>query len=197
MKKILLLLLMLPPFISRAQDTVAFSQLPLDTANALYYYKTVGSAPNVKKAELYGRAKIWATFAFKSVKNVIQLDDPEGGNFIIKAISVNSKYNMNFSMRFTVKDEKYRLIISGFSFEIFPTSWSMGENSGIEEYINGLKSYNENVKSGNDAFNKTEGISKSKAKKTAAYVTAAWLFASSTSDEVKQSLIKPAKSDDF
>jgi hypothetical protein len=60
---------------------------------------------DLKKDELYYRLVRWATLAFPSVKNVVELQDKSSGNIIIKASMANSNASkMEFSKR---KNDKY------------------------------------------------------------------------------------------
>lgn len=61
--------------------------LPIDNETKLITYSEVIILDStVNKSELYSRAREWFAKAFKSSKNVIQMDDKENGKIIGKAL---------------------------------------------------------------------------------------------------------------
>jgi len=108
-----------------------------------FEYKSVVSEglSNLKKDELYYRLVRWATLAFPSVKNVVELQDKDSGNIIIKASLSNqnlskvefdinrrkkesydqlTNFQFPFILDVQIKDGKYRyeLIISKFIIQV-------------------------------------------------------------------------------
>lgn len=64
-------------------------QFPMDVfpiVNGVVCYTEVIRADSIQAKQLYQRAKYWFTEAFKSAKDVIQLDDPENGIIIGKGL---------------------------------------------------------------------------------------------------------------
>jgi hypothetical protein len=75
---------------------------------------------SVGQKELYNRAKIYFVEAFKSAKDVIQMDDPTTGILIGKGIFTiydvrlltTTEHTIRFMLRIEVKEGKYRYILS-------------------------------------------------------------------------------------
>jgi len=218
MKRLLFLLLFFPTILKAQtakdsakwlRDTVVYAQIPRDQSTGLFAFKIIDAIKGASKKDLYSRAKIWATLAFKSVNNVIQMDDPDGGNFILKGVHKSSNstsvlgikqyfdYYLHFTLQFTVKDERYRLIISGISIETLPNQYSSGDTFTIESYMNELKDFNQNAKTGNMEFNRREGISKGDAKNKASYINEVYLVTTNMLADVREAMNKTVKSDDF
>jgi len=181
MKKMLFILLALP-FSAFSQkdpakydkDTIAYTQLPVDSTGAIVF-KRVYEAPNTPKAELYARAKIWTAIAFRSAKNVIQLDDDQKTSLIIKGVQ-EGENNLWFTIQFTIKDNKFRVIISQFWIERMEvTNYSLATGlttKGIVKYYpdkeyKELFEYNMNIKVGSDDINHVNGLSKHHEKQNA------------------------------
>jgi hypothetical protein len=202
MNKLLFILLLLP-FSAFSQtdpakyfkDTIVYPPLPVDSTGAIVF-RHVYEAPNTPKIELYARAKIWTAIAFRSAKNVIQLDDDQKTSLIIKGVQ-EGENNLWFTIQFTIKDNKFRVIISQFWIERLE-----GANNTLVKYYpdkeyNELYEYNVNVKSGNGDFNGSIGITKHHEKQIASRVQIVNDFASAELQEIQKAMQKSAKGDDF
>ncbi|WP_183559583.1 DUF4468 domain-containing protein [Mucilaginibacter sp. SP1R1] len=219
MKKSILIVIFLFPLFVKAQstkdslkflkDTIELAQLPLDTSGIITY-RYIGNVSGVKKNDFYKRAKVWAALVFNSAKNVIQLDDAEGGSLIIKAVTEQSYtyklwgseypiiYYLHFSLHFTFKDEKYRIVIAGFTLETQPYLQTPSRTFTIESSYKILKDWNTNAKNGNMAFNREMGYGGKKAiQGQFSMINNLDSFARSTIEDAKIALSKSAKDDDF
>jgi len=158
MKKIIFILLLIQ--LSFSQDSDSFDDYPMEEIQSpivyepekkpnwnsdfeRFEYTSVVSEglSNLKKDELYYRLVRWATLAFPSVKNVVELQDKSSGNIIIKAYLSNqnisktefdvgrrkkdsydqlTKFQFPFILDVKIKDGKYKyeLIISKFIIEV-------------------------------------------------------------------------------
>lgn len=222
MKKILPLILLIIPFISYSQnftsvkdslkalkDTIYLAHPPID-AQGVITYKLIEDVPGVSKKELYDRAKIWSALTFKSSKNVIQLDDTDGGTIIIQALTEQffvykvfgtpypARYNLHFSVHFSIKENKYRLIISSFNIETFVYPYATSSNSALEVIYKNLREWNINAKNGQMQFNRTGDLGGPHAVKPQfEIINNLDAFATGMLADVKKALSKPAKADDF
>jgi hypothetical protein len=217
MKKILLLILLLPLFVNAqsrkdtlkwAKDTMVLAHLPIDSSGAISY-KIIDNAPGISKDQLYDRAKIWSALAFNSAKNVTQLDDKNGGTIVIQALTEDSyewkffgstyviKYDLRFSIQITVKDSKYRLIMTTFRIETFPSQYTSAATYTLESRYKSLKEWNGNAKTGNMAFNRSLDLGKNAVRSSFQLINNLDSFAISTIEDAKKAMSKPAKADDF
>ena len=90
-------------------ETVPASERTMD---ALVY-----DIPNVSKNQIFDSAKLWIAENFRSAKNVIDLEDREGGIIIAKGIITTTSMMftdvpIDFSLRIDIKDQKIRLQFS-------------------------------------------------------------------------------------
>ncbi len=208
MKKLLVLILLLPVMARAQKDTVLLAHLPTDKDD-LISYQTVITVPGISKSDLYHRARVWAALAFNSAKNVTQYDDDAGTNIIIKAISQQFytykffgttypiQYYMYFSLHFTFADNKYRVIIDKFSYETIATTDVIPIKQGVNILYKHLSEWNENVKLGNEEFNKLFDWSKRDARRYAEIINNIDSFSKDTINEIKAAMLKSAKGDDF
>ena len=133
MKKIIFIVLLIQLSFSQNSDNINdFLDYPLEELESAIVYEPE-KKPNwnsslerfeytavvseglqdLKKDELYYRLVRWATLAFPSVKNVVELQDKSSGNIIIKASMANSNASkVEFSKR---KNDKYNQF-SNFTF---------------------------------------------------------------------------------
>lgn len=86
-------------------------------------FEEVVPVENVSKDDLYKRAKKWIVETYKSANDVIQYDDPSGGEVIGKGFfEVNwqatfmhtYKVNVFHTVNIKVKDGRYKFVINGF-----------------------------------------------------------------------------------
>jgi hypothetical protein len=208
MRKLFLILLLLP-IIATAQtdsikylkDTIVVTQLPIDSSGTVLF-KFIQEIPNVKKSDLYSRAKVWTAIAFRSAKNVIQFDDDEKNSLIVKGIEDNGYCIVRFYIHFTFKDNKYRVIISQLSIDEDHISTYPAINRTTITYYpdteyKEIKEWNFNVKMGNMEFNRQNGLSKREIKDRVHRINIVGSFGLRTIADIKQNMLKTTKGDDF
>ena len=111
-------------------------ELPIDSTTGLIYEEIITEVSGASEKELYTRFKFWSATAFKSLPDVLKLDDPENGTIIIKgqfdflheikigiaSTPSGSIWHGYFTMTANFKDGKYRVIIKDFG--ILSTDYS-------------------------------------------------------------------------
>jgi hypothetical protein len=114
MKKIMMFLIVLLSTQIIAQ-TFHKDSLGLPALNGAVGMQEVIQIDSATKKELYSRAKMWVSEAFKSANNVIQLDDADNGILLLKGITmievktlVKTQMNMRFTLKIEAKEGKYR-----------------------------------------------------------------------------------------
>lgn len=91
---------------------------PIDPQTKLITYQTVVPVPGVSASELYSRAKLWVANAYRSAKNVIDLDDKEGGrlvvkgNFTVSAGLMGGSQTYRHQLTIEVKDGRFRYTLT-------------------------------------------------------------------------------------
>ena len=89
------------------------------------YYEVV-KVDSTNKNQLYINAKKWIANSYKSAKNVIQLDDKESGEIILKgnsdvsydnALGMTIIVNVNHVFKISVRDNKYKYEFTDFSID--------------------------------------------------------------------------------
>src|ERR1700754_3807169 len=86
MKKLLLLILFVSPFVTFAQETTELPQLPIDSVTKQITYKAIVEVPGISANDIYSRAREWFATAFKSANSVLQMDDKISGKLIGKGV---------------------------------------------------------------------------------------------------------------
>ncbi|MGN8055632.1 DUF4468 domain-containing protein [Pedobacter sp. 22163] len=127
MKKILLIaILILTGKIVMAQDL----NFPVDSLTQKATYSEVIQAKGSKN-DLYNKAMEWLAINFKSSKNVVQLDDKDGGKIIAKFVAFDSNQGpVTATLTIMIKDERYKYILNDIYFNgnrSFP-GWGLEEN---------------------------------------------------------------------
>jgi hypothetical protein len=96
----------------------------------------------------------WVALKFRSATNVIKLNDKEAGKIIVKGLSSENysvrvlgteglyPYNQNFTIDFTVKDGRYRVIMTDFVINIAATYSRYGSSAAQE---NAAETYLDNI----------------------------------------------------
>lgn len=119
MKKIVLLIL-LCPMLLKAQ---IISTLPQNEAGEIVFSEVV-KCDSVKKDELFVRAKTFFANTFVSSKEVIQSEDKESGQIIVKGLSnieSSGGLKMHFTIKVTCKENRYKYEFYNFSFTSPPS----------------------------------------------------------------------------
>ena len=208
----LFFILLLLPFSAFSQkdparyirDTIVYAPLPVDSTGSIVF-RRVFDAPNTPKSELYARAKIWTAFAFRSAKDVIQMDDEQKTSLIIKGV-LEGDYNLWFTIQFTIKDNKFRVIMSQFWIEQLvgtynPQVAGMPAKRIIKYYpdveYKELWEYNMNNKAGSGDINHLNGLSKHREKQIASRLQIVSDFANAELQEIQKAMQRSAKGDDF
>lgn len=125
-KNLITLALLLVAAFSFAQKTdIPFEKSSIPIVDGKIVYTFIDTIPNSDKKKIYSKISEWIALNFKSAKNVVQLSDSEAGKIIVKG-SLNSTfklktlgmmtypYILSFTINFTVKDDKYRMIVDNF-----------------------------------------------------------------------------------
>ncbi|EOR93602.1 hypothetical protein ADIARSV_3315 [Arcticibacter svalbardensis MN12-7] len=195
---------------AQAQDTdIPFKKkdYPLD-ANKKLSYSIIQEVPKASKDELYSRALSWINEAFKDQPGVIKLQDKDNGKIVIEGstedsysvktlgVLVPKKYYQNVKMEFSIKDGKYRLIMSPFQIENiaarFGGSYIPSSKRPIERYYEQIPdSY---------SFNTLTSLEKTQLYSSKTILIKAGRFADSTLLSVKGYMAKatvPVKKDDW
>lgn len=125
MKKLILTILLIFPFLSYSQENKI--ELPVDASTGkITYSEVIQLDKSLSKDELFGRAKTCFVNVFKDSKEVIQNEDKENGtitgkgNFRVCAKALGSDVeggNINFTLIISVKDGKYKYIITDLNHE--------------------------------------------------------------------------------
>jgi hypothetical protein len=122
MRKILLIVLLMPLFVTAQQNPK--SDLPIDSITKKVTYTLVREIPGVKQRQLYLRAKEWVAINFNSAQNVIKLDDTS--KLVIKAFSsytqvVKKKVTdtkLWFTITISLKSSKYKFEVTDFETQL-------------------------------------------------------------------------------
>jgi len=108
---------------------------PLDPSGKVFFQEVV-TTEGVSAGDLYSQAKAWAALAYRSAKDVIQLDDREGGRLVLKgsiqdAIGGTGTFFVRHTFAIEVKDGKYRYTVDGFQWA--PAG---GSEQPLESFLN-------------------------------------------------------------
>lgn len=98
----------------------AFNQENQTYTEDYLHYEDVVELPENSKSEIYIAVKKWVALYYKSAQAVIQLDDKESGELIIKGISVGIPFMKSFGAQYyndvshtisiSIKENKIRII---------------------------------------------------------------------------------------
>lgn len=103
----------------RAADAAG---LPVDPQTHLITYQGVVEVPGVSKADLYTRANAWVANTYRSANAVIQMQDKEAGQLIVKGLTRVTVRSLGMNadagvVRHTltiyVKDGRYKYVLTG------------------------------------------------------------------------------------
>lgn len=125
MRKLLLILLVLP--------LIGFSQ----TDSSVFQFTKIDSAKG-SKAYLFVNAKSWLASTFNSSKAVIEMEDKDAGVIIGHGTFVRSEKGgfgnqvglslITFTIKINIKDDKYRCILSNFNHKYVQTASTFDPN---------------------------------------------------------------------
>ncbi len=94
--------------------------------NGIVNYNEIITTDSIKKSKLYINAKKWIVNTYKSAKNVIQLDDKESGEIILKGnsevfydkmLGMGVSVNVNHVFKISIRDFKYKYELTEFSID--------------------------------------------------------------------------------
>jgi hypothetical protein len=130
----------------------SFCQNELPAKDGIVLYEIIDSSITASKSQLYDRAKIWFTNAFKDSKEVIQLDDKESGTIIGKGLfrfkPGLTPYICNFSARIDCKDNRYRFQV----YNILIESATTIRAEYTAEFYNNKKGFKKNKEKINEGI---------------------------------------------
>lgn len=206
MKKLLLFLLVIPIF-CRAQDTLRVPKMPIDSATGGYSYVDITQVPGKTKDDLYVKINEWVALNFKSANNVIQMNDKEAGKIIVKGVTERTlmykmlgknyiPYYLNFTINFTVKDGRYRVIIDGFSAKNKTDNSKIYDTDITPKLAQTIIQYNSKKHHYDDDDDGFLSFKKYGIQFQSQYLDHADEFARETIQEIKTALLKPSK-DEF
>ena len=124
MKKYILLLSLIGLALTgRAQTQPA--AYPTDAATGLIDYTETVAVADVSQAVLFTRAKLWLAGSFRSVKDVVQVEDKDAGVIVGRGYSPIgiayfgqvSAQRLYYTLKLGFKDGKYKYELSDFYFE--------------------------------------------------------------------------------
>jgi hypothetical protein len=105
-----------------AQDVI----LPKDSVTGKMTYTDVVKIDSSKANELYSKAKMWIAEAFKSAKDVMQLDDKDNSTLIAKGLTIwNGKAlgstsqigYVHFTIKIECKEGRYKYTFTDYTCE--------------------------------------------------------------------------------
>jgi hypothetical protein len=129
---------------------VDLEKFSIDKTTSKITFTFIDSIKGINKDLLYGKSLEWIAKNFKDATEVIKLQDKENGKIIAKGylelnyvyqriygINYYRNYRQNFTLDLTLRDEKYRLILSDFTIQtIDPPS-----ETTLEYYLPQIQGY--------------------------------------------------------
>jgi hypothetical protein len=129
---------------------VDLEKFTIDKTTGKITFTFIDSIKGINKNLLYGKSLEWIAKNFKDATEVIKLQDKENGKIIAKGylelnyvyqriygINYYRNYRQNFTLDLTLRDEKYRLILSDFTIQSFdPPS-----ETTLEYYLPQIQGY--------------------------------------------------------
>jgi hypothetical protein len=107
-----------------------------DKENYLLKYEEVVEVSGQSKDELYDKLRRFIALNYNSANNVIQLDDKESGNIIVKGLlsyDINwrgvSPYSSPHTLDIKVKDERYKYKITCYGMESYDSTIGYWEDT--------------------------------------------------------------------
>ncbi|HVW97488.1 MAG TPA: DUF4468 domain-containing protein [Mucilaginibacter sp.] len=123
MKKLLLLLLLIPIYTS-AQESDYVPNIQVDSASRKIDFKGVVQVDGVSKEKIFMRARDWFTREFEVAKAIVVMDDISSGHLTARGnyfgnrkrgiITVNFPYGVTFTVDLHIKNGKYKYEITDF-----------------------------------------------------------------------------------
>jgi hypothetical protein len=119
---------------AQLQDSIQIDleKFTIDKTTGKIIFTFIDSIKGINKDLLYGKSLEWIAKNFKDATEVIKLQDKENGKIIAKGylelnyvyqriygINYYRNYRQNFTLDLTLRDEKYRLILSDFTIQSF------------------------------------------------------------------------------
>lgn len=108
------------PLVAAAEQD-DFPRPPRHSETGRFQYQGVAPVEGATSSELYSRAKAWVATAYRSAKDVIQLDDPNAAKLIVRGNFHVAVYTNDAWIRHTltveVKDGRFRYTLTDFVFD--------------------------------------------------------------------------------
>ncbi|RZL34731.1 MAG: DUF4468 domain-containing protein, partial [Pedobacter sp.] len=126
-----------------------FDLKKLNQVDGKISYTLIDTIQNIPKDRLHSLLLEWVAVNFKSATNVIKLNDKEAGKIIVKGLSEEfytfrvlggdavAKYYQHFTIDFTAKENRYRVIITDFELDKPATYSKYGGSPAIKGSIDG------------------------------------------------------------
>jgi len=127
------------------------SSLPIDPETKLITYQGVVEVSSVNKADLYVRALSWVAMAYKSANSVIQMQDKEAGQIIVKGVinaSGMGDYTgvVRHTLSIYIKDGKYKYVLTNFTHDAAGAS-GVVSGGALEQPIARIGGFGSGIKS--------------------------------------------------
>jgi hypothetical protein len=129
---------------------VDLEKFTIDKTTGKITFTFIDSIKGINKDLLYGKSLEWIAKNFKDATEVIKLQDKENGKIIAKGylelnyvyqriygINYYRNYRQNFTLDLTLRDEKYRLILSDFTIQSFDPPIE----TNLEDYLPFIQGY--------------------------------------------------------
>jgi len=126
-----------------------FSMDKIAVKDGLVSYTLIDTIPSNDLSKIHSKILEWLSMNFKSSKKVIDLDDKNENKIIAKGFSNEEysyklvatnniyKYEQYFTLNFSLKNNKYRLVISYFRAKgiVSPLTFMIKQDLSVEEYL--------------------------------------------------------------
>jgi hypothetical protein len=87
--------------------------LPIDPQTHRITYEGVVEVPGVSKSDLFTRANAWVVHAYRSANDVVQMQDKEAGQLIVKGLTrVSIGGVVRHTLTIYVKDGRYKYVLT-------------------------------------------------------------------------------------
>lgn len=136
-----------------------YKQLPIDAITKIVSFKRELNFTNSNKNKIYAKAKIWIADTWKSANEVIQMDDKESGNIIVKGFSqvyINSGYKilgvqkqkMWYTVKISISDNSLVINVTDIFTETYPnpSQYNGYSSATYNEYAETYNMTDENAK---------------------------------------------------
>jgi len=153
MRTFVFIMMLLPlNLMAQLQDSIQIDleKFTIDKTTGKITFTFIDSIKGINKDLLYGKSLEWIAKNFKDATEVIKLQDKDNGKIIAKGylelnyvyqriygINYYRNYRQNFTLDLTLRDEKYRLILSDFTIQSFDPPIE----TNLEDYLPFIQGY--------------------------------------------------------